>query len=153
MDSSALALNKNCLLHICYHTVIELYREVYICHTRMSPTVIRISWHLCPLFWTPSCSSYWARFSLLMHTKILERAKLCNLTIHNEKYTKYTTISPLQWPHDLRHELSSPIQTLGPTVRKPLETWMSVCLFCVVLCAGNSLATGGFPIQEVLPTV
>jgi hypothetical protein len=49
-----------------------------------------------------------------------------------------------QWPHGLRHEMSSPDQTLGSWVRIPLEAWMSVCVFsvCAVLCAGSGLAMG-----------
>jgi hypothetical protein len=37
----------------------------------------------------------------------------------------------LQWPRVLRHELSSPAQTLGSWVRIPLEAWMSVCVYSV----------------------
>jgi hypothetical protein len=46
-----------------------------------------------------------------------------------------------QWPRGLRHELSSPAQTLGSWVRIPLEAWMSGCvysvfvLFCVQVAA------------------
>jgi hypothetical protein len=36
-----------------------------------------------------------------------------------------------QWPRGLRHELSSPVQTLGSWVRIPLETWMSLCVYSV----------------------
>jgi hypothetical protein len=36
-----------------------------------------------------------------------------------------------QWPRGLRHELSSPAQTLGSWVRIPLEVWMSVCVYSV----------------------
>jgi hypothetical protein len=48
-----------------------------------------------------------------------------------------------QWPRGLRHELSSPAQTLRSLVRFPLEAWMSVVrLFGVyiVLCEGSGLA-------------
>jgi hypothetical protein len=31
-----------------------------------------------------------------------------------------------QWPRGLRHELSSPVQTLGSWVRIPHEAWMSL---------------------------
>jgi hypothetical protein len=46
-----------------------------------------------------------------------------------------------QWPHGLRHELSSPAWTLGSWVQNPLEAWMCVCiysvfvLFCVQISA------------------
>jgi hypothetical protein len=45
-----------------------------------------------------------------------------------------------QWPRGLRHELSSPAQTLGSWIRIPLETWLSVCVYSV--CLGSGLATG-----------
>jgi hypothetical protein len=34
-----------------------------------------------------------------------------------------------QWPRSLRHELYSPVQTLGSLVRIPLEAWMFVCVY------------------------
>jgi hypothetical protein len=41
-----------------------------------------------------------------------------------------------QWPRGLRHELTSPAQTLGSWVRIPLQAWMSVCVYVLVLsCA------------------
>jgi hypothetical protein len=46
-----------------------------------------------------------------------------------------------QWPRCLRHELSSPAQTLGSWFPIPLEIWMSMCvysvfvLFCVQVAA------------------
>jgi hypothetical protein len=36
-----------------------------------------------------------------------------------------------QWPRGLRHELSSPAQTLGSWVRIPLEARMSLCVYSV----------------------
>jgi hypothetical protein len=49
-----------------------------------------------------------------------------------------------QWPRSLRHELSSPSQTLVSWVRMPLETWMSVCVYSVSVlsCVRSGLATG-----------
>jgi hypothetical protein len=43
---------------------------------------------------------------------------------------------PWQLPRSLRHELSSPAQTLGSWVPIALQTWMSVCVYsvCDVLC-------------------
>jgi hypothetical protein len=38
------------------------------------------------------------------------------------------SISRSQWPRRLRHELSSPVQTLGSLVRIPLEAWVSMCV-------------------------
>jgi hypothetical protein len=43
----------------------------------------------------------------------------------------YPTACRSQWPHGLRHELSSLDQTLGSWVRIPLETWKSVCVHSV----------------------
>jgi hypothetical protein len=53
-------------------------------------------------------------------------------------------VSRSQWPLGLRHELSSPAQTLGSWVPIPREAWMSVRVYyiCAVLCAGSGLATG-----------
>jgi hypothetical protein len=39
----------------------------------------------------------------------------------------------LHWPPGLRHELSSPAQTLGSWVRSPLKTWTSVCVYSVLV--------------------
>jgi hypothetical protein len=47
-----------------------------------------------------------------------------------------------EWPHGLRHELSSLARTLGSWVRIPVEAWMSVFAFILcVLCIGRDLAT------------
>jgi hypothetical protein len=44
-----------------------------------------------------------------------------------------------RWPRGLRHEPSSPAQTLVRWVRTPLEAWIYMRLFCIcaVLCAGS----------------
>jgi hypothetical protein len=34
-----------------------------------------------------------------------------------------------QWPHSIRHVLSSLARTLGLWVRIPLKAWMSVCVY------------------------
>jgi hypothetical protein len=49
-----------------------------------------------------------------------------------------------QWPRSLRHEISSPAQTLGSWVRIPLELWMSVRLSSVLVLSyvGSGLAIG-----------
>jgi hypothetical protein len=55
-----------------------------------------------------------------------------------------------QCPRGLKHELSSPAQTLGSWVRIPLQSYMSAFIpFCVALCAG----TGWSPVRGVLLTV
>jgi hypothetical protein len=41
----------------------------------------------------------------------------------------YLIICRSQWPHGLRHELSSPAQTLEFWFRIPLDAWMSVCVY------------------------
>jgi hypothetical protein len=45
-----------------------------------------------------------------------------------------------QWPRGLRHELSSPAQTLGSWVRIPLEAWMPVCFYCVFVVSCMQVA-------------
>jgi hypothetical protein len=40
-------------------------------------------------------------------------------------------VLPITVARGLRHELSSPAQTLGSWVRIPLKAWMSVCLYSV----------------------
>jgi hypothetical protein len=47
-----------------------------------------------------------------------------------------------QWPQDLRHELSSPVQTLGSWVRTPLEVWMFASVYSVLCRVGSGLALG-----------
>jgi hypothetical protein len=56
-------------------------------------------------------------------------------------------ISRSQWPHGLKHELSSPAPTLRSWVRIPLEAWVFVCVQCeFILCipsveAGKNTST------------
>jgi hypothetical protein len=38
-----------------------------------------------------------------------------------------------QWPHSLKHELSSLVWKLGSWVRIPLKVWMSVCVYAVFM--------------------
>jgi hypothetical protein len=49
-----------------------------------------------------------------------------------------------QLPRVLRHELSSPAQTLRSWVRIPLKAWMSVCVYsvCAVLSVDSGLPKG-----------
>jgi hypothetical protein len=52
------------------------------------------------------------------------------------------------------HVWSSIARTLGSWVQIPLEAWMCVRVFCVVLsCVVSGLATGWSPVQGVLPNV
>jgi hypothetical protein len=60
-----------------------------------------------------------------------------------------------QCPNGLRHEVSSPAETLGSWVRIPLEALMFVCVYSVFVlpCVGSGLATDWSPVERVLPTV
>jgi hypothetical protein len=53
-----------------------------------------------------------------------------------------------QWPRGLRHELSSPAQTLGSWVRIPLEAWMSVCIYTVFVLSCVQVAGADPPSKE-----
>jgi hypothetical protein len=48
-----------------------------------------------------------------------------------------------QWPRDLRHDMSSPAQTLGSWVPITLDAWGSICFYSafVLSCVGSGLAT------------
>jgi hypothetical protein len=56
-----------------------------------------------------------------------------------------------KWPRGLKHEMSSPAQTLGSWVQTPVEA----CVYSLFMlsCIGSGLATGWSPVQGVLPTV
>jgi hypothetical protein len=59
-----------------------------------------------------------------------------------------------QRPRGLRHEINSPVRTLGSWVWIPIGAWISVCVFvCVLHCVGSGLVTGWSPVQGFLPTV
>jgi hypothetical protein len=47
-----------------------------------------------------------------------------------------------QWPRGLRHEMSSPVRTLGSWVRIPLKAWISAFILFVMSCVRSGLATG-----------
>jgi hypothetical protein len=70
---------------------------------------------------------------------------LCNLNM----------CSLSQWPHGVKHELSSSARMLGSWGRIPLEEWISMCVCCVFVlsCVGRGLATGWSPVQGALLTV
>jgi hypothetical protein len=67
----------------------------------------------------------------------------------------YVGESRSQWPRDLRRELSSLVQTLGSRVEIQIETFMSVCIYSVVLFCVQvaALRRTDPPVQIVLPTV
>jgi hypothetical protein len=60
-----------------------------------------------------------------------------------------------QWQLGLRHELSSPIRTLGSWVRIPLEAWMSVWVYSVFVLSCGQVVTlrRADPQSRVLPTL
>jgi hypothetical protein len=60
-----------------------------------------------------------------------------------------------QWLQGLRHEVSSPTQTLGSWVWMPLEACMFICVYAVFVlsCVGSHLVMGWYPIQGVRLTV
>jgi hypothetical protein len=49
-----------------------------------------------------------------------------------------------QWPRDRRHEMSSPVETLGLWARIPLEAWKSVRVYSVIVVSylASGLTTG-----------
>jgi hypothetical protein len=49
----------------------------------------------------------------------------------NPVLKNYEVRVPSQWSRVLRHEMSSPAQTLGSSVRIPLEAWMSLSVYSV----------------------
>jgi hypothetical protein len=66
-----------------------------------------------------------------------------------------TTYSWSQWPHGLRHEMSSLARILGLWVRIPLKAWMFFCVYSMFVfpCVGSSLAMAWSSVQGVLSTV
>jgi hypothetical protein len=70
-------------------------------------------------------------------------------------FTVRRNIRREQWPHDIRHKISSLAQTLRSWIRIPIETWMCVHVSAVLTlsCVRSSLPTGWSPAQEILPTV
>jgi hypothetical protein len=53
--------------------------------------------------------------------------------ILNWNFDKIISKSRSQWPRCLRHDVSSPTQTLGLCVRIPLEAWLSVHVYSVFM--------------------
>jgi hypothetical protein len=52
---------------------------------------------------------------------------------------------PSQWPHRLRHELSSPdrnTRVVGSNSTRGVDICVRLFCVCVVLCIGRGLATG-----------
>jgi hypothetical protein len=83
--------------------------------------------------------------------------RLWNRRNKNETHSDFfflnlSTLSQSEWLRGLRHELSSPAQTLGSWVRFPLEAWMFVYVYTMFVLAVCGLATGWSPVQGVLLT-
>jgi hypothetical protein len=86
--------------------------------------------------------------------KPIVNARYFKITV-NELFNKTaTSVSRLQWPRSLGHEISSPARTLGSWARIPLMAWMLFGVYSVFVlsCVGSSLASGWSPVQGVLPT-
>jgi hypothetical protein len=75
---------------------------------------------------------------------------LCQWYYRDNSCRHVANLCRSQWPPSLRHETSSPAQSLGSSVWIPLEALMSVCLYsvCAVLYAGNGLVTSWSPSKE-----
>jgi hypothetical protein len=67
---------------------------------------------------------------------------------------KYENCRP-QWPHGLRHEMSSLARTQGSAVRISFEAWMYAFFFSAfeLSFVGSGLAAVWYLVQGVLPTV
>jgi hypothetical protein len=150
----------------------------YVCSVTLGGTVVRFSRIENFLKTFCSMSGYWKLPTL--------KSKLVNLLFHFltcqsdlgvglfqlcvllkwkyllNKFKCFSVINKVnsrsQWPHCLKHELSSLAWTLGSWVRIPLNAWIfglcmrSFCV-CVVLCLGSDLATGWSLVQGALPSV
>jgi hypothetical protein len=68
-------------------------------------------------------------------------------------YMKKACQCRVQSPIYLRHEMTSPIRTLGLWIRIPLKAWMSVCVFSTVVlsCVGSGLETDWINFNIVHP--
>jgi hypothetical protein len=76
---------------------------------------------------------------------------LCSFTITTANPTQckqaldlglwHVTMGRSQWPRGIRHELSSPVQTLGSWVQIPLEAWMPVCVYSVFVLSSVQIST------------
>jgi hypothetical protein len=62
--------------------------------------------------------------NLLRHALLIANSCCSNTS-------KWIDVGRSQWPRGLRHELSSPAQTLRTWVRIPLKAWMLVCIYSV----------------------
>jgi hypothetical protein len=64
-----------------------------------------------------------------------EQVTMCDQSMY-VKFRFSACICRSQWLRSLRHEMSSPAQTLESWIGIPLEAWLSACVYsvCVALC-------------------
>jgi hypothetical protein len=76
------------------------------------------------------------RYQIMQESKVVKicRALYWRFMITGLSIDPIFTTSRSQWPRGLRHELSSPAQTLRSWVRIPLEAWMSLFILFVLPC-------------------
>jgi hypothetical protein len=71
----------------------------------------------------------------MMQQYLTEEHKMLATPKNQHKYS-FVQYIPIfcrsQWSRGVRHELSSPVRTLGSCVRIPLEAQMSVCFCCSI---------------------
>jgi hypothetical protein len=96
-----------------------------------SPSVGR---HCCP----PLCAQSVRNEHIMRGLCLSASPMLVCLNTESTSTTNYfpeerTTEGRSQWPCSLTHELSSPARALGSWVRIPLEAWMSVCVYRVIV--------------------
>jgi hypothetical protein len=63
-----------------------------------------------------------------LHPRIYSSFNFYVVTLVYFSFVPNYFLCPSQWPRGLRHEPSSPDQTLGSRVRIPLQAWMSICV-------------------------
>jgi hypothetical protein len=64
--------------------------------------------------------------------KITEKCRELGLDgVYVLYFASVLRLMPITVARVLRHELSTPSQTLGSSVRIPLQAWICLCLFCV----------------------
>jgi hypothetical protein len=92
-------------------------------------------YHVLRSFWCqetgPSLTD-WIQETLLLYLRTEPEWGLRNFV--SDKVRMSDNVSRSQWPHGLKHELSSTARTLGSWVRILLEALMFVCVYCAFFC-------------------